>query len=1612
MARKLRATGRRRDVRGTAPLSIEDLEHRILPTLLGTQLFPTDYPWNQNIASAPVASNSAAVISHIGGSIGIHPDWGEDKASNGNAPLYGIPYNVVHGNSVAKINVVIDNYPGESDIVGVPIPANAVIEGDFQNGPNPNGAGYNNGQRGDSHLLIWDEDNDIAYELYGVSRPTDAKLFPNKLGVELAHTDGLWHAAQESVWHMTADQFRALGATSADAAGLSILAGLARPEEGLPTSQGGQGVINHALRFTLPSGDVSQQYIYPASHMVSASSNSLALPLGARLRLMNTPDIDAIIQEMGPEAAAIATAMQQYGLVLADIGSAMYVTGASASENANGAIAQVWDMNDVLGLTSLTASDFQVVNLTPVVTGLSQTSGAGGTTITITGQNFSGSAGHLSVFFGTLASPTVTYVDNAHIKAVVPAGAGTVNVTVQSGVNETDTISDSPTANATAPIFGYGTSATNANDLFTFSASLPATHLSASAATSTAAGTMFGFTVTALDVNGGTAAGFGGTVHFTSTDPLASLPADYTFKPGDFGVHTFQITAGTVGGQNFTVSDTPDGLGSAGTTLTVTPGTVSLSKSTAMAASTTIQVGKTSTITLTARDGFGNQETSGGLMVAFGFSGTGAGTFGPVMDNGDGTYKVVFSATSAGSVTITATIGGRAVTSQLPMVTVSPDMPPVIQAINPITLPYYQFPDVVTVQASSPVGNPLTYSVATFGDSLLFDLQQQYKFTGVSYATAGATAYLLHSNQTGPGVMGYYLIRPSDGALFAYDGSGSFAHSFAMGMPLATLGPNVFTDPMLLMNAMPPANYSGLQALEQQFQFTGVGYRSTTVAGMMTPAYVLHSVVSGPGVNGFYLIRSSDGAVFPYDGSGSYAHSFATGTSLGTIGATLYSFPSELLNAQAAPSLYSQLYQVDQKLDLQVNGGFHTNLFGNQAQWLFSPVLNQYGQHWYTLTLSGGQSVLRAWQGYQDSAVGAVVATFATPAVYNNPMLLTSATFMPNPATASITSAGSLTIGLANPGFVGSFKVIVTVSDGILSTSQTVTVTSTDTAPALTVTQNSATVMAGSTLSVPHGSFPLNDTTTVASAGNQPVTTTASVSSYSQLFNLEQQLRLQFLGNIMAGTTADVFAAAGMNKFGNPYYVLSPAGVLYAYDGSNNYATSFMGTPVATLGASVYQDPMLLTNAQPPVNYAQLKALETQYQFMAVGPAMGVAAQALHSNQPGPGAMGFYLLTPNGNIYAYDGSGNLATTLANSANIIATVDPGVFVNPALLTNATVSPGMYPLLQQTEQKFDLQALPDGFHTGLMGNAAKWLFSPVMNSQNQHFYTLVLSPNGTQALLYAWDGGSKAVPTGAMPVAVLDPSVYANPMLLLNAKAPEAATGVTVNGGTTSVPVNGMLTLAAPTSFVGSFQVTVTTTDGALTTTQTFQEVSTDTAPVPNTIANQTASKSGSPLQVMLGSTDAENDSVSYTVQAVGYNAAFNLQQQYQFTAVGLFATMMGGMTTQAFVLHSNVLGGVGGFYLINPSNGGVYAYDGSGNYATTFANPANLIATLSPSVFTNPMLLTNAMAPSAPNAMVSVTGNMLTVNVAGVAPGTVFQVLVTANDGAETTRTSFLVTVTA
>jgi pimeloyl-ACP methyl ester carboxylesterase len=913
---------------------------------------------------------------------------------------------------------------------------------------------------------------------------------------------------------------------------------------------------------------------------------------------------------------------------------------------------------------------------------------------------------------------------------------------------------------------------------------------------------------------------------------------------------------------------------------------------------------------------------------------------------------------------------------------------------NEITMSRGEFPDSVPLNASSPANLALSFTTSVVGDSLLNDLEQQYQFQGLGYATYGATAYVLHSNQSGLGSSGYYLIRPGDGALFPYDGSGSYAHSFANGMALATLGSDVYTDPTLLLEAQTPIDYTTLYNLETLHGFTqvGSGYYNFGAA-----AFVVQATTDNSFNNPYYLIRPADGGVFAYDGSGNYAHTFANVTPIATLGASIYLNPALLLNAGATPSVYAQLFQLNQQYDLQeLNGSFYTNTYGNQAEWFYSPILNQFGQHWYTLTPDGN---LRAWEGYTDSSVGAVIATLDS-SVYSHPTWLTTATALPDPAvTASVDSAGNLSIALPSASYIGTFKVTLTAFDGLLSSSQTVAVTSTGTAPAITVSQGNTTIPQGGSQSFDHGSFPQTDTVATSSVDGETVTSSASVSSYDLPFTLEQRYQFKGLGSYTAGAAAYVLSADANNAYGNPYYLVSSNGSLYPYDGSGSYAHTFTNaTPLATLGANYYADPTLLLNAQPAVNYTALYNLMQQYSFTGLGYfTFEATAYVLHSSQPGAGSGGYYLLLPNGNLYAYDGSGSYAHTIANSANLLTSLDPSIYSEPSLLLNAQAAPGLYAQLAQVELQYDLKGL--GYST--YGAPAYVLTAPSNNANGNPYY--LLNSNGN---LYAYDGsGSYAhtFATSANLIATLDPSVFTIPTLLTNAKSPEATTGVTATLS------NGTLTLNAPPSFVGTFQVTLTASDGALTETQSFQVTSTDAPPVPGTVTPLTVSQSGAPVQVTLSSTAANNDAVTYTASVAGFSAAYNLQQQYNFKGVGYVSTPDGVTAYVLSIMGSNANGNP--YYLIT-STGGVYAYDGSGSFAHAIANSANLITTLSPSVYNNPTLLTAATAPAAPAALVSVSANTLTVNVAGVSPGTVFEVFVTANDGAETTRTGFLVTVSA
>jgi hypothetical protein len=98
-----------------------------------------------------------------------------------------------------------------------------------------------------------------------------------------------------------------------------------------------------------------------------------------------------------------------------------------------------------------------------------------------------------------------------------------------------------------------------------------ASHFRVAAPVQCAAGKSFRVTVTALDKWNNVADDYPGTIHFSVTDENAELPGDYTFVPGDRGVHKFEVTLKTVKEHTLTVTDADRRSLAGGATIRVTP---------------------------------------------------------------------------------------------------------------------------------------------------------------------------------------------------------------------------------------------------------------------------------------------------------------------------------------------------------------------------------------------------------------------------------------------------------------------------------------------------------------------------------------------------------------------------------------------------------------------------------------------------------------------------------------------------------------------------------------------------------------------------------------------------------------------------------------------------------------------------------------------------------------------------------------------------------------------------------------------------------------------------------------------------------------------------------
>jgi len=276
--------------------------------------FPADNAWNQDISAAPVDPNSANIVNFIGSTTPLHPDFGAGLYAG---QTIGIPYVVVSASPF--VNIKYTQSGSESDPGPMPVPKTAPIEG------------YPNPGNGDRHVLVLDRDNCWLYELYS--------SYPQ--------TNGSWDAGSAAVWDLLDDEQRPYTWTSADAAGLSIFPGLARYDEVA------SGQIQHALRFTLQNS--LEAFTPPASHWAATSTNAYAAPMGMRMRLKSSFDISSY----PPQAQVVLAALQKYGMIMADNGSNMYISGDPDNR---------WNNNDLGTLKQVPASAFDVIQISPLYT--------------------------------------------------------------------------------------------------------------------------------------------------------------------------------------------------------------------------------------------------------------------------------------------------------------------------------------------------------------------------------------------------------------------------------------------------------------------------------------------------------------------------------------------------------------------------------------------------------------------------------------------------------------------------------------------------------------------------------------------------------------------------------------------------------------------------------------------------------------------------------------------------------------------------------------------------------------------------------------------------------------------------------------------------------------------------------------------------------------------------------------------------------------------------------------------------------------------------------------------------------------------------------------------
>jgi hypothetical protein len=139
-----------------------------------------------------------------------------------------------------------------------------------------------------------------------------------------------------------------------------------------------KGAINHALRFTVPTSQ--KAFVLPATHWASTTTDPNAPPMGTRIRLKAGFDISGY----PADDQVILTAMKKYGMILADNGSAIFISGVPDNR---------WNNTNLNLLKSITASNFEVVQMGTIFTPVNVPTGPSPTVSSFTANPTSVTAG-------------------------------------------------------------------------------------------------------------------------------------------------------------------------------------------------------------------------------------------------------------------------------------------------------------------------------------------------------------------------------------------------------------------------------------------------------------------------------------------------------------------------------------------------------------------------------------------------------------------------------------------------------------------------------------------------------------------------------------------------------------------------------------------------------------------------------------------------------------------------------------------------------------------------------------------------------------------------------------------------------------------------------------------------------------------------------------------------------------------------------------------------------------------------------------------------------------------------------------------------------------------